>query len=349
MYTRALTLLLASSALATPLLAAPTGAHIAVVYNGSNQDAGFNQLIFEGIRSFEQQRQLKLLVLDDRLEKVFKGSPLEESLSKAIPGGVDSIVLAGAVDFDQAVTELARLYPQIRMIAIDGTQEAGNVQTVSFRFPEASYLAGIVAARSTRSGTIGFVGGLNSAGIRAFGCAFAQGALAARADVRVLGRMIGNDNAAFSNLEGGRGMARELLADGADVVFAAAGGSGLGVLEVVAAAGVYGIGVDANQNGLFPGRILTSVQKRMDVAVYTSLVVLEDGTWEAGTQSVGLLEGAVGLAMDEHNRKLISRETRAELEAAEFAIRSGEVAIVDAQVDESPCAALISYPGVPVP
>ncbi len=159
--------------------------------------------------------------------------------------------------------------------------------------------------------------------------------------------MIGDHATAFSDPAGGRRKAQELLDAGADVVFAAAGGSGLGVLEVVAGADAYGIGVDDNQNGLYPGHVLTSVLKRMDVSVYSTLVALHDGSWKPGAQSVGLLEGAVGLAMDEYNKNLISQATRSELETAEFAIRSGELDVVDAQVDEQPCAELIHYETAP--
>lgn len=334
-----------SATLAGPTPASTnSGANIAVVYNGEAEDAGFNQLILQGVRNFETQRRIKIRVYSHPLGQIFEGSTLEKVLAEAVPSGVDSVVLAGANAYGPLMQRLSSLYPHVRLVAIDGAQAVeGKVQIVQFRFPEAAYLAGIVAARATKTGTLGFVGGLDSPGIRAFGCAFAQGALSARPDIRVLGRMIGNQPTAFSDPAGGARRSRELLAAGADVVFPAAGGSGLGALKEIAAAGAYGIGVDDNQNGLHPGRMLTSVLKRMDVSVYTTLVALQDGAWSPGMQSVGLSEGAVGLAMDEHNRTLISAETRAELEAAEFAIRSGELQVIDAQVDASRCGALIEY------
>ncbi len=338
----------------TPTLAVQTtpiarkivpGQNIAVVYTGEAADAGFNQLILQGVRDFEAQRRIKVSIYTHALGRTFRGSELEQQLTEAILNGVDAVVVAGALAYEELMRNLSARYPALRLVAIDGAKSnAANTQTVLFRSNEAAYLAGIVAARSSRSGTLGFVGGLDASVIRAFGCAYAQGARAARADVKVLGRMIGDRATAFSDPAGGARMARELIRSGADVVFAAAGGSGLGTLKEVANAGIYGIGVDDNQNGLYPGRILTSVIKRIDVSIYSTLVQLHDGVWQPGTQSVGLSEGAVGLAMDEHNRGLIDRATRAELEVAEFAIRSGELEVINAELDDAPCAALIEYP-----
>jgi basic membrane protein A len=306
-------------------------------------DAGFNALVTQGVRNFEAQRQVTVRPIQDPLGQMLAEPKLEAAIEQAIADGVDAVITLGST-YHGAIERLAQRHPQVRLVVIDAAQAStGNVQTVQFRSHEAAYLAGMVAARSTKSGTIGFVGGLDSPIIRAFGCAYAEGALATRADTRVLGRMIGTEATAYSDPAGGRRMARELLDLDADVVFAAAGGSGLGVMQEVADAGAFGIGVDDNQNGLHPGRILTSVLKRLDVSVYTTLVALQDGNWQPGMQSVGLTEGAVGLAMDEFNRNLVSRQTRAELETAEFAIRSEELQVIDAQVDDSRCTDLIEY------
>lgn len=319
--------------------------HIAVVYTGAANDAGFNHLILQGVRDFEAQRRVKVQIFTHPLGEIFDGSELQRLLGRAIDDGVNAVVLAGALTYEELMQQLSLRYPKLRLVAIDGARVVpGNVQTVVFRSHEAAYLAGIVAARSSRSGTLGFVGGLDASVIRAFGCAYAQGAHAARKDITVLGRMIGSEATAFSDPAGGAAMTRELIAARADVVFAAAGGSGLGALDEIARAGIFGVGVDDNQNSLHPGRILTSVVKRIDVSVYTTLVALHDGVWRPGLQSVGLSESAVGLAMDEHNRSLIDRATRSELEVAEFAIRSGELEVINAEVDPTGCEALIAYP-----
>jgi basic membrane protein A len=319
-------------------------ADILTVYNSVLDDAGFNRLVLEGVRSFETQRHVRVRSMQRPGAEMFSNEELERGVAQAVSEGVRAVVILGAA-YRPAVEALGRRFPELRIVIVDGDrEEEGNVQSVQFRAHEASYLAGIVAANASRSGVIGFVGGLESPNIRAFGCAFAQGARAARADVRVLGRMLGNSTHAFSDPEGGARAARSMLGEGADVVFTAAGASGLGALAEVAKAGKYGIGVDDNQNGLHPGHILTSVLKRMDVAVYTALVGLHDGHWRRGLQSVGLAEGAVGLAMDQHNRALIDAATRAELESAEFAIRSGELEVIDAQVEPGRCDDLIRYP-----
>lgn len=301
---------------------------IAAVYNELSDDRGFNALFLSGVTAFETQRRLRVRRFGHPLHQVFEGSSLERFVAAAVDDGVSALVFAGANTFGNALTVVAQRYPQVKLVAID-TLDASQLgaMAVGFRFEEATFLAGLVAARHSRAGKIGFVGGLDMPAIRSYGCAFAAGARRARPQIVVEARMVGRHASAFSDPVGGRVRAQELLTDGADVIFHAAGGSGLGVLAAVAEAGAYGIGVDANQNGLHPGRILTSVLKRVDVAVYTALVALHDGSWAPRTQSVGLAEGAVGLAMDEHNRLLIDDALRAELEEVEFAIVAGEIEV----------------------
>lgn len=317
---------------------------IGVVYDPAVDDHGFNMLFLQGVRLFESQRNVRLRQFDQPHEQIFTATALREVLGRAIDDGLQAIVFGGSATLDAVQNEVARQHPTIKLVAIDSVGAGPpNLQGVVFRFEEATYLAGIVAGRRSRNGVIGYVAGLDAAFMRSYGCAFAAGARRARPEVRVLARTVGNDSTAFSNLEGGRRQARALLAAGADVVFQAAGGSGLGVLAEVAEAGAFGIGVDANQNGLYPGRILTSVLKRLDVAVYSSLIALQEDRWHAGPRSVGLADGAVGLAMDAHNRDLIDESLRSELEDAEFAIVSGETVVPVLSADGQQCPDIESF------
>jgi basic membrane protein A len=339
-----LALLLAATALAEkPGAAASAPVAIAVAYNEVIDEAGFNRSVAAGVHSFETQRGVHVRAISHPLGGILSAAEMDAAVIAAIGAGVRAIIIPGTA-YASVIARLSKRFPDVRFVSIDNAHAfSGNVRTVQFRSQEAAYLAGIAAARASKSATIGFVGGQDSPGIRAFGCAYAQGALAARKDIRVRGRMLGATPYAFIDTEGGRRAARELLDQGADVIFAAAGASGLGVLDEVAQTDAFAIGVDVNQNGVHPGKVLTSVLKRMDVSVYSNLSALLDGTWQPGLQSVGLAEGAVGLAIDEHNRNLMGRETQAELSAAEFAIQSGELEVIDAAVDATPCAALIRY------
>lgn len=317
---------------------------IAILYNSKREDIGYNWLAGEGLRRFERQKGVGVRVIAFDADRVPTSAELEAVATQAFAEGVRTLLLFGGTD-DDAIRTLARRLPDLRLVLFDRALAASpNVQSVTYRVHEAAYLAGIVAATRSSTGVIGFVGGMDVAGIRAFGCAFAQGAVATRPEVRVLGRTLGNRQDAFNDPAGGRRLADELLDAHADVLFAAAGQSGIGVLAAAAERNAFAIGVDRNQNGLHPGRMLTSVLKRLDASLYTTLVELDMGRWQSGMQSQGLREGAVGLAMDEHNLPLIHRDLLSALETAEFAIRSGEIDVIDAQVDEAPCTTLIAYP-----
>ena len=148
--------------------------------------------------------------------------------------------------------------------------------------------------------------------IRAFGCGYVQGAKAANAKVEVVSNMTGTTPQAFNDPARGGELARSQFDRGVDVVFHAAGGTGMGVLQAAKDKSKLGIGVDSNQNHLFPGFVLTSMLKRVDNAVNDVFMAGKNGTWKPGTVTMGLKEGGVDWAVDANNRKLISKamETR---------------------------------------
>src|SRR5690606_34333676 len=155
-------------------------------------------------------------------------------------------------------------------VVIDGVVKAPNVASVVFKEHEGSFLVGMMAAMASRSGKVGFVGGMDIPLIRRFQCGYEQGAKYANPKVEVLAAMTGTTPAAWSDPARGGELAKSQFAKGVDVVFAAAGGSGVGVYQAAKDAGKLAIGVDSNQNHLHPGTMLTSMVKRIDVAVYNA-------------------------------------------------------------------------------
>lgn len=311
---------------------------IGVVYNGGDADLGFNRLILEGVQRFQQERGRSVQLLLHANAAALAGSELERALARE---QFDALLFATST-LGPVVAEIGERYPRLRLEVDDAFADgSGNLRSVRFRFEEGGYLAGIVAAQASRSGRLGFVA-VDFSGLRRFGCAFAQAARATRADIQVDARLIAPSATAFTDAEHGRSLALQLIDGGADVVLHAAGGSGLGVLAAAAERKVYGIGVDANQNGLYPGHVLTSVLKRMDVAVYASLVALDGAVWHPGPHSVGLAEGAVDLAFDGHNAGLIDDATRQALGAARFALVAGD--IFPAELDAADGCPYLDYP-----
>jgi basic membrane protein A and related proteins len=169
--------------------------------------------------------------------------------------------------------------------------------------------------------------------IRRFGCGYAQGVMAANPDAQVIVNFTGTTPAAWNDPVRGSEITEAQISQGADVVYAAAGGTGVGVLQTASDAGILSIGVDSNQNHLHPGQVLTSMLKRVDNAVYEAMS--EGPDLETGVQVMDLASGGVGWALDEHNEDLITEEMRAAMAEAEEAIASGEVEVHDYMADSS--------------
>ncbi|WP_293999627.1 BMP family lipoprotein, partial [Sphaerotilus sp.] len=186
------------------------------------------------------------------------------------------------------------------------------------------FLVGMMAAQASKTGKVGFVGGMDIPLIRKFQCGYEQGAKFANPKVETFANMTGTTGAAWNDPARGGELTKAQFAKGADVVFAAAGGTGIGVYQAAKDAGKLAIGVDSNQNHLQPGTMLTSMLKRVDVAVYN---VAKNHT--PGIASLGLAEGGVDYAVDEHNAKLVSADMKAKVDAAKADIVSGKLKVVD--------------------
>jgi basic membrane protein A and related proteins len=203
-----------------------------------------------------------------------------------------------------------------------------NVESIVFKEHEGSYLVGMMAAKASKSGSVGFVGGMDIPLIRKFACGYVQGVKAVNKDAKVAQNMVGDTGAAWNDPVKAGEITKGQMAKGADVVYAAAGGSGMGVLQAMADAKKFSIGVDANQNYLFPGSVLTSMVKHVDVAVYNTMKAGDAG-FKPGIQALGLKEGGVDYAMDDNNKSVVSDDMKKAVEAAKADIISGKTQVAD--------------------
>ncbi|SDE34765.1 BMP family lipoprotein [Limimaricola pyoseonensis] len=256
----------------------------------------------------------------------------EQALRRFAEAGNNPIVTVG-FSFMTPLEEIAADYPDTKFVIVDGVVDLPNVRSVIFNEHEGSYLVGMMAAMASESDTIGFIGGMDIPLIRKFACGYAQGAQAVNADITVLANMTGTTPAAWNDPVKGSELTQAQISQGADVVYAAAGGTGIGVLQTAADEGIKSIGVDSNQNYLQPGSVLTSMVKRVDNAVYDAF---EAGTEiETGINVMGVDNEGVGVAVDEHNEALVTEEMTAAVEDAKAKIASGEIAVHDYMSDES--------------
>ncbi|TXI04068.1 MAG: BMP family ABC transporter substrate-binding protein, partial [Pseudorhodobacter sp.] len=294
---------------------------------GGKFDKSFNEAAFHGPerRAKETGATYNELALHDEAQR-------EQALRRLAEAGANPVVMTGFM-FGDILNKVAPDFPNTKFAIVDMVVDQPNVKSVVFNEHEGSYLVGMMAAMASKSGTVGFIGGMDIPLIRKFGCGYAQGVLAAKADAKVVLNMTGTTPAAWNDPVKGAELAKAQKAQGADVIYAAAGGTGVGVLQTAADEGILSIGVDSNQNYLHPGKVLTSMVKRVDNAVYAAFSEGENLT--PGINVMGLANDGVSYAMDEHNAALVTPEMAAAVDAAAAKIKTGEIVVHDYMTDNT--------------
>ena len=221
---------------------------------------------------------------------------------------------------------------------VDGVSRLPNVASLIFKEHEGAYLVGMIAAMTSRTGILGFVGGMDIPLIHKFETGYEEGARAVNPNIRIIPNYIGVTDAAWNDPVKGKELARTQIEKGADVIFAAAGNSGLGAFD---AAEQYGkddhgrarrfvIGVDSNQNWVKPGFVLTSMVKRVDNAVYQIVKDRFENRAIGGVHVYGLDNDGIGYALDQYNKDLIPPAAIEAVEAARQKIISGQIKVTNA-------------------
>ena len=296
----------------------------AVVFDmGGKFDKSFNEAAFNGAEKFKADTGVQY-----RDFEVTNPSMREQALRNMARRGAQVVVAMGFAQA-AAVETVAQEFPETKFTLIDMVVDLPNVQSVIFKEHEGSFLVGMAAAMASQTGKVGFVGGMDIPLIRKFALGYVEGAKHVNPDIEIFQNMTGTTPAAWNDPTKGGELARSQFDRGADVVYAAAGGTGIGVYQAAKDAGKLAIGVDSNQNYIHPGTMLTSMIKRVDVAVYESFRAAQEGTWQGGIQVLGLAEDGVGWAVDEHNRSLVSDEMEAAVEQARQDIIAGTIQVTD--------------------
>ncbi|MCK4711831.1 MAG: BMP family ABC transporter substrate-binding protein [Marinosulfonomonas sp.] len=316
---------------AAATLALSAGAALAdpaIIFDlGGKFDKSFNEAAFNGAVRWAEETGGKFREIELTSE-----AQREQALRRFAEGGFNPVVMTGFA-FATSLDAVAADFPDTKFVIIDMVVDQPNVRSVVYKEQEGSYLVGMMAAMASKSGTVGFVGGMDIPLIRKFACGYVQGVKAVNPDATVIQNMTGTTPAAWNDPVKGGELTKAQIAQGADVVYAAAGSTGLGVLQTAADEGILSIGVDSNQNHLHPGSVLTSMLKRVDVAVYNAF---SDGAdLETGFNVLGLAEGGVDYALDDNNKGLVSAEMLAAVDAAKAKIIAGEITVHDYMSDNS--------------
>jgi basic membrane protein A and related proteins len=299
----------------------------AIVFDiGGKFDKSFNESMFGGAEKYKAESGVAYGEFE-----IANEAQREQAIRNFADQGYSPIIAAGFAQAE-AVKKVATEYPELKFAIVDMVVELPNVSSIVFKEHEGSYLVGMAAGMSSKSGTVSFVGGMDIPLIHKFACGYAQGVKAAKADAKIIQNMTGDTGAAWNDPVKGGEITKGQMSQGSDVVYAAAGATGLGVLKAATEGGALGIGVDANQNYLYPGKILTSMLKRVDVAVYNTMKNGNDG-FKPGIQALGLAEDGVGFAMDDNNKSLVNADMAAKIEAAKADIMSGKIKVHDYMED----------------
>ncbi len=296
----------------------------AIIFDmGGKFDKSFNQSAADGAAKFKKDTGIEVKEFE-----VTNAAQREQAMTRFAQRGASIIV---AIGFSQAsaVEAAAKKFPNVKFAIVDGVVDLPNVQSINFREQESSFLCGMAAALASKSGKVGFVGGMDIPLIRKFAVGYTEGAKFVNKDTEVFQNMTGTTAAAWNDPTKGGELAKSQIGRGADVIFHAAGNTGGGVMQAAKDAGKLSIGCDSNQNYLHPGSVLTSAVKRVDTAVYKTMLDAKNGTWKGGVLQLGLSEQGVDYSLDEYNRKLITPEMEAKLNKAKADIIAGKIKVTE--------------------
>ncbi|MEM9426808.1 MAG: BMP family ABC transporter substrate-binding protein [Pseudomonadota bacterium] len=315
---------------ALAMMAGAAMAEPALMYDlGGKFDKSFNEAAYNGATRWAEETggTYQEIEVTAEAQRVQFATRLAEA-------GYNPIVVLG---FQNAATveEVAPKYPDTKFAIIDvGWLDFPNLRQITFAEHEGSYLVGMLAAMASENDTVGFIGGMDVPLIRHFACGYAQGAKAVNPDITVIANMTGTTPAAWNDPVKGGELTKSQISQGADVVYAAAGGTGVGVLQAAADADILSIGVDSNQNHLHPGEVLTSMLKRVDNAVFDVFSAGVEG-FEPGVHVMSLENEGVGYALDENNASLITDEMKAAVDEAKAKIIAGELEVAAYYTNDS--------------
>src|SRR5438552_10809113 len=322
--------------------------HVGIVFDiGGKDDRSFNAAAWSGVKCAETgmltdgKTSCGKAAFDIVLRDVEPGSPnlIEPAMRAFAERGYDLII---GIGFAQApiMEVVAKEYPNIHFAIIDGVSELPNVASLVFKEHEGSYLVGIIAAKTTKTNVLGFVGGMDIPLIHRFEKGYEEGAKAVNPNIQIVQNYVGVTDAAWNNPGKGKELSLAQISKGADVIFTAAGNSGLGAFDAVEQAGKdngrathFVIGVDSNQNMVKPGFVLTSMVKHVDNAVYQIVQDIVERKFQAGFHVFGLESDGFGYAMDQYNKDLVSPEAIQAAEEAKQKIIAGQIKVTDAMTN----------------
>jgi len=294
-----------------------------VLDRGGKDDKSFNSSAYEGATRARDKLGIFLKYVEAPDDNAFE--PMLRALAQR---KFDLIIGVGFAQKD-AIQKVASQFPNGHFAIVDSEVDAPNVRSLMFEEHEGAYLIGAIAAMTSKTGKIGFVGGMDIPLIRRFEMGYEAGAKKINPEIKVVDNYVGVTSEAWNNPPKGKELAVSQYEAGADIIFAAAGASGLGVFDAAEEKRKFAIGVDANQNWTKPGLILTSMLKRVDEAVFTTIEDAKAGKFTGGVKRYGLKNKGIGYAVDQYNEKILSEPVRQRADELKAEIIAGKIVVPD--------------------
>jgi basic membrane protein A len=294
-----------------------------VLDRGGKDDKSFNASAYEGGQEAKKKLGIYLKYVEASDDNAFE--PLLRGFAQR---DFDLIIGIGFAQ-KEAVKKIAAQFPQKHFAIVDAQVDAPNVRSLLFEEHEGAYLVGAIAAMTSKTGKVGFLGGMDIPLIRRFALAYDAGAKKINPQIGVIENYVGVTSEAWNNPPKGKELSVAQYDAGADIIFAAAGASGLGAFDAAEEKNKLVIGCDSDQNWVKPGHVLTSMLKRVDVAVFSTIEDAKAGKFEGGVKKFGLANKGIDFADDNFNAKLLTDDVRKRANELKAEIMSGKIDVPD--------------------
>ncbi len=294
-----------------------------VLDKGGRDDKSFNASAYKGATEAQKKLGITLKTVESSDD-----ASIEASLRTFAEHDFDLIIGIGFV-MAEPITKVAKDFPKIKFLIVDAQGSGPNVRSISFKEQEGAFLVGAISALTSKSKTVGFIGGMDIPLIRRFEIGYRAGVKQVSPTTQTLVNYVGSTSEAWRDPTKGKELAVSQYNRKADVIFAPAGASGMGVFDAAEELKKYVIGCDSNQNGVKPGRVLTSMLKHLDYGVYDTIEKTVQGKFESGSHEFGLKEGSIDFAVDEFNRPLLPPAVLSRVKELKEEIIKGKIKVPD--------------------
>ena len=310
---------------------APAAIKVGLIYDVRGRgDLSFCDAAYTGAKKAVGKWDITLKEVNPR-----QGTDTEMALRSLAKLKYDLLIGVGFL-FREPMNRVAVDFPNVNFALIDDVAEPSNVASLIYKAHEGTFLAGVIAALKTETKKVGFVGGMKIPLVEAFEIGFAAGIKATNPEIELLVNYVGVTPQAFDDPAKGKELALAQYNKGVDIIIAAAGASGLGVLEAAKQTKKYIIWVDSNGNGLIPGHVLTSIIKGVELSVYQMIENVVSGTFTGGVKNYGLKEGGIEYIVDEDNKALLSEEILKKVEEFKAKIIAGDILVPKDRPENKP-------------